>query len=354
MDLVGALLSLVVSLTQEIAIVIGVGALTVTLVGHLLSLHAEKNETVFAYVRAARSIRAIALMAIIVSGGAALLVHFQTGTLGVLLAPAFLFKWLIIALLTAFHFAELQAQGYARDAVEGFEGANWYALLIVHTMAPVMGWLLMFSIYLGWLATFAVIWAGFVWLMRHHSTIAPAKPGRAPNPFPAPGPVPMTASKLSAATPIQPSPVSSPAPTPAQAIHVMPKGDPILPVAPKSAPVLQKPAPVPVSKIEIHPNHTLLPMIAELDLPAPGKVEAPVPKAAQVAPAPAVVAQAAVPAPVPVPSSKPAAAVAEVPKPKVQMTNLDESGLAALHVMPKRLEDIETSKRGPVIKMVDE
>ncbi len=101
MSLVGDLISFVVSLAQEIGIVAGVGAVTLTLIGHLLSLHARKNETVFGYVRAARHIRALALMGIIVSGGAAVLIHFQSGTPEVLVAPAYLFKWLLIALLTA-------------------------------------------------------------------------------------------------------------------------------------------------------------------------------------------------------------------------------------------------------------
>ena len=160
-------------------------------------------------------------------------------------------------------------------------------------MAPVVGWLLMLSIYFGWLAAFAVIWIGFVWLMRRHSTIV-QKPALAPNPFPAPPPA--------------------------------------VPATPKPIPVAQK--------IEIHPNHTLLPMIAELDLPAPlprvpapSKVEVPAPKAA-----PAV----------------PITIVTESQKSAVTMPNLEESGLAALNVMPKRPEDIESSKRGPVVKMSDE
>lgn len=323
MELAGELLSLVVSLAQQIGIVVGVGALTVTLVGHLLSLHAHKNETVFAYVRAARSIRALALIAIIISGGAALLVHFQTGTLGVLAAPAFLFKWLLIALLTAFYFAELKVEGFWRDAVEGFEGANWYALFIVHAMAPVVGWGLLLAIYAGWLATFAVIWTGFVWLMRRHSVINPSpasKSGLAPNPFPAPKPVPPVAPK-----PVAPKPAPTPMPPPPAV----------------AAQAMQK-------KIEIHPNHSLLPMIAELDLPAPSKAQMPAPKAAPAA--------APVPAPV-VAAPKPAAPVTIVPqssKPAIAMPNLEESGLPALHVMPKRPEDIESSKRGPVVKMSDE
>jgi hypothetical protein len=329
MELAGELLSLIVSLAQEIGIVVGVGALTITLVGHFLSLHAHKNETVFSYVRAARHIRALALMAIIISGGAAILVHAQLGTLSVLLAPAFLFKWLIIVLLTAFYFVELKVEGMARDAVEGFEGANWYALFIVHTMAPVAGWGLLLAIYLGWLAAFAVIWAGFVWLMRRESVISP-KPAATPvpklmPPAPKPAPAPITPPKPPVMPPSAPKTAPAPVPPP------MPK-----PVPPPA------PAPVALKTIEIHPNHSMLPMIAELDLPAPKPVPSPI------APAPAPVA------PAPKPLQAKVEIVPESAKAAVVMPNLEESGLPALHVMPKRPEDIESSKRGPVVKMSEE
>lgn len=323
MALVGELVSLLVSLAQEIGVVAGVGALTITLVGHLLSLHAHKNETVFGYVRAARQIRALALMVIIISGGAAILIHFQSGTPDVLVAPAFLFKWLLIALLTAFYFAELNVDGIKRDAVEGFEGANWYALFIVHAMAPVAGWGLLLGIYSGWLATFAAIWAGFVWIMRGHAM---------PKFKIAHKPVPVPAS-------VAPKPAPSPAPAPA----------PVEPQEPVSTP-----APDAQKTIEMHPNHSILPMIAELDLPAPlPKVPAPAPAVPVVAPpAPAPVMPE--PKPVPPPVEAPVVVVPESPKPSVQMPNLEESGLPALHVMPKRPEDIESSKRGPVVKMSEE
>ncbi len=303
-------MSFVVSLLQEAGIVAGVGAVTMTLVGHLLSLHTHQNELVHGYVRAARHIRALALALIIISGVAAILIHFQTGTPSVLWAPAFIFKWLLIILLAAFYFIELKVERIKRDAVEGFEGANWYALFIVHSMAPIIGWGKMLMIYGGWLITFGVIWAGFVWLMRWHKTVKP--------------------KAMPASAPVAPIP---PNPAPASAMAPSPK-----PVAP---------VPMPPKPIEIHPNHTLLPMVAELDLPAPAKAPSFIPKP--------------VPPPLPKPKSvsSPAPAakveiVSESSKPPVAMSNLEESGLPALSVMPKRPEDIESSKRGPVVKMSDE
>ena len=318
MAFVGELVSLLVSLAQEIGVVVGVGALTITLVGHLLSLHASKDEAVFGYVRAARQIRAIALITIIISGCVAILVHFQSGTPGVLVAPAFLFKWLLIAALTAFHFVEFSVTGIKRDAVEGFEGANWYALFIVHAAAPAAAWGLLFGIYFGWLAVFGAIWAAFVWLMRKHSTLA-SKPA-VPAPKPAKVPAPAALKPAAALVPPHPAPASF-----------------------KLAP---PPMPVPAAqqkKIEIHPGHSLLPMVAELDLPAP--------KPAPIAPAPAPAVQAPAPPPKPL---APVEIVSESPKSSVPMPDFDESDLPALHVMPKRPEDIRSSRRGPVVKMSSE
>jgi hypothetical protein len=234
------------------------------------------------------------------------------------MAPAFLFKWALIALLTSFYFMELGAEGIKRDAVEGFEGANWYALFIVHTMAPVVAWTLMLEIYVGWLAAFGVIWALFVGLMRWQGKSKP------------PAAAAMAPKTAPPQAPVMPKPIAAPAP--------MPSPKPIPP-----------PAPAPIPKIEIHPNHSMLPMVAELDLPAPAAAAMP-PK-----PAPAPAAPAA--APVAPPVSAPQAPVEAVPqssKPAAAMPDLEGPGLPALHVMPKRPEDIESSKRGPVVKMSDE
>ena len=88
-------------------------------------------------------------------------------------------------------------------------------------------------------------------------------------------------------------------------------------------------------KIEIHPNHSLLPIVAELDLPAPKKVEVPASQA-KMASEPLLAT--------PLAPSKPEPIVAPKPAPEVAMTDLNE-GLPGIRVMPKRPEDIEKSNR---------
>ncbi|MDB5225463.1 MAG: hypothetical protein JWL87_415 [Candidatus Adlerbacteria bacterium] len=278
--------SFLVSWAQEFGIILGVGALTITLVAHLLALHSRVPESIHGYVRAARQARAIALAVIIISGGGALLVHAQTGTLSVLLAPAFLFKWLLIAAVTALYFMERGAAGWRQDAIEGLEGAHWYALFIVHTMAPVVGWVTLLGIYAGWLAAFGAVWAGFVWFMRWRGAPVAPKSAAVPKAAPAPAPKPIAPAPAPIAVPKPaapaPKPVVPPAPAPVQK-SIAPKPVP----APISVPVAVVPKPQPMlvstplvaekkpeakkvaGRLEIHPNHSLLPMIAELDLPAP-------------------------------------------------------------------------------------
>ncbi len=282
MSLGGELISLIVSLTQEIGVVAGVGAITATLVGHLLSLHAHVPESVHGYVRAARQVRALALIAIIVSGAAAILMHLTTGTAATLLAPAFAFKWLLIAILVSFYFLEFGAKGVWQDTVEGFEGAQWYALFIVHTIAPAHGWILILEIYAAWLIAFGVVWAVFVAIMRHQSTLpkmvnpvvhapvqkveppqapqaATVAPVQAPHPTPVIPPMPKPVMPV-VKEPIQQAPVPAPVkpvPTPAPAPAAVMPATAVPPVAPI------------LPKAEAPHDNSQLPMIAELDLPSP-------------------------------------------------------------------------------------
>jgi hypothetical protein len=221
MSIAGDLVSFLVSLVQEVGVTAGVGALTITLIGHLLALHSRVPETTLAYVRAARRVRLVALVLIIASGLCAVLIHLQTGTSGVLMVPAFVFKWGLIILLTAYHFIDRRATGVAQDAIEGFEGANWYALLIVHTIAPVVAWGLLLEVYAGWIVTFAVIWGGFVWFMRWQSTHKAHSAGAPPAPS---SPL---AGRGAVSAPAPPAPASSvPAPfvSSLPSVTVMPKG----------------------------------------------------------------------------------------------------------------------------------
>lgn len=283
MTLANELAALGISWAQEISIIVGVGALTITLIGHLLALHARQNETARGYVRAAHQLRALALAVIIVSGAGSVLVHLNTGTLGILAVPAFIFKWSIVIFLTALHFMEWKVSGWKRDITEGFEGANWYALLLVHTLAPMAPWDTILALYGGWLAAFGLVWAAFVRFMRRQTTLQP-KPAQPPEP---------------------PKPTAPPGP---------------------------EPAPIGMEKkTEARPNHNPLPMIAELDLPAPKTFSQEIPQKPQ-----------------------PETTREEKRSVCAPHFDIDHASLPAIQIMPKRPEDIGTSKRGPVVKLSGE
>lgn len=320
MALDAGLFSLGVALIQQLGIVLGVGAQTILLTAHFLALHSRRSEEMHGYVHTARQVRAVSLMLIILSGVAAVIIHLQTGTSETLFAPAFIFKWGLIGILALFHMLEEGSAGYKQDAIEGFEGTNWYALFIVHTMAPVVSWAFLLEIYGGWFVAFGTVWVAFVAFMRWQGTT------KAPNPMPA-----------APATPLPPKPAPAAVPIP-----VLPK------LQPQPQPTVATPPPAPIPpKIEVHPNHSLLPMIAELDLPAPKPIPVP--------PTPAPVAKPQPVAPTPTPPPVPTPAPAPEPlKPEIKMPDLEDTSLPGIRVMPKRPEDIETSNRPSAIQYEQE
>src|SRR3989344_4435921 len=101
MSIVGDLIALYVAWVQEASVVLGMGALTITLAAHLSALHSRLPEATHLYVRLAKACRAIALILIIVSGGAGILIRLNAGSVAGLASPIFLF--------TLSHGAELVA-----------------------------------------------------------------------------------------------------------------------------------------------------------------------------------------------------------------------------------------------------
>ena len=157
-------LSLFLYVLQQLGVVLGVGAETVLLAGFLLSLH--KLSAHEPMVRAARTARGAGLFLMIGSGAGAVVLHAAAGEYAVLLAPSFLFKWLLIGVVFMLHRFRFSS---ARGISVGTEGAHWYALFIVHTLAPVVLWSVLLFVYAAWLVFFAAVWTAFVLVMRYTS-----------------------------------------------------------------------------------------------------------------------------------------------------------------------------------------
>ncbi|MEK7109339.1 MAG: hypothetical protein AAB919_02790 [Patescibacteria group bacterium] len=279
--------ALVIYSVQWFGVVLGVGAQTVLLVGYLMKLHARQPQWL-EQMPAVRMAQGLGLLFIIVSGLSAIVYQVLVGEPEVLFISTFGFKWILIGIVTAGFYAERRfARG--RAALEGFAGATWYALFLVHSVAPIFVWVDFFFFYAIWLVLFGGAWSGFVLLMKHTGK-TPAL--YIPKPTPPPKPVP---------PPPQPKPIPPPPP---------PQPKPVPPPPPPPAPKPASPSP-PAPVVAAKPSN--LPAIEPLELMAPH--------------------------------------VAAPPTPKITYKP-DYDHIPGLRIMPQRLEDLHLHNRAPVVQTV--
>lgn len=366
---------------QWLGVALGVGAQTVLLLAHLLERHESKHPWL-GFAPGARAAQAAGLFLMVASGAGAVLLHLYLRNLDTLLQPAFGFKWMLIVFLYAAYRLERQEPGRLAAVVEGFAGATWYALFIVHSLAPVTSWANLFVLYVLWLAAFAIAWSAFVLLMNYASkeprpilkatvaapkaeAIPPPKPKVAPpQPKPLPPPEPKPAAPISQPHPLpappSPAPTPKPAPTPALAPK-MPrisiwaqlrrlfarKKKIVVP-----APSLPQPAKAAAPAIAPTPPPKA-PQPAPAVVHAPIVVSFPVPPKAPVATAmhppniPSAPLRFDAPKPAPAPVAVQKSAPAKIEKPKEPA--VDYMQLPALQVMPQKPEELSTRNRGPLV-----
>lgn len=372
---------------------LGVGAQTVLLCTHLLQLHRGEPELLHAsYAEAARKALSVGFFLIIFSGAGAVLLHVGGENAAVLLAPAFLFKWLLILLALAAFWLHNRLSGWS-NVVAGFAGGTWYGIFLVHSLAPVTDWFSLGALYIVWLTLFGLCWGIFVLIMRKagapaaapvHTTAKPAPvvvaatpkpapvvvvappPPPPPPPPPAPKPIPPPAPKpVFVAVPVPPPPpvvVQPAAPArpsvfkrfwfwleslSAPRVSQAPTAPPA-PITPKPLPPAPKPIPPPVPK-----------PVAPAPLPKPAAPVAPHPLELASAPHPLSLPIPPKPAPAPVVTKplapvppKPTVVPPAVPKKQTILQEvIDHMLVPALNVMPKRPEDIGKQNRAPVVKL---
>lgn len=155
------LATILIFTAQQLGVILGVGAQTVLLVAHLIALHGGEHGV----ESAARKARGAGIFLMIISGAAAVGLHAASSAMGILLEPAFLFKWGLIIAILLLHLFETKLP-HLIGIAEGFSGANWYALFLVHTLAPVTDWWSLLVLYAGWIALFGILWTGFSLLMH--------------------------------------------------------------------------------------------------------------------------------------------------------------------------------------------
>lgn len=333
MSLLAELFGLGLYLLQQAGILLGVGAEMVLLISYLLHIQARGSGPA-RFVVPARFVERLGLGFIVLSGLGVVLYHVLRWDVAILMAPAFIAKWLLIGVVLLGYKVEQQAEANAyawRSVVHGFIGGTWLALFLLHTLAPDTTIVALLLGYGAWMTFFAVIWGGFVTALSPNAmtTVFAAIPSRPKLAIATPAPIP---AALSTPIPVPKSPVivastmqialpkiSLPTITlPKVSMPTLPKLS--LPKMP--LPKISLPKYVPAAPAPTVPRAPL-PTIYYVELAAPVHITpAPAPRHVEPAPAPRKPVVVAAPAP--------RAPVAPAPAPSP-----NDTGLPRIWVMPR-------------------
>lgn len=238
--------SLVLYCAQQLGVTLGVGAQTIMLIAYLSAMRdgiVDAKEAQFS--RAVRAVLNAGLVLIIISGVGVTVMHVMAGQTATILSSAYLFKWLLVFAVLAFTLLKNLPQ----HILQGLAGGSWYALFIVHILAPVASWANLALLYAVWMVGFGICWAILVFTTKERKggakevkkeSIPVAKPAPALKSVPdfpfAPKPIPPPA-------PPAPKPVPPPPPAPKPMPPPPPPLPPPKPVAPPpvNLPVLEQP-----------------------------------------------------------------------------------------------------------------
>jgi hypothetical protein len=253
------LINLILYAAQQLGIVLAVGGQTIVLVAYLLAMRdrvIDSQEAQFA--RAVRTVLVAGLGLIILSGLGITALHYSAGEMATLLSPPYLFKWMLIGAVGLF------TLGIGKGALpqwigEAFAGGTWYALFLLHILAPMTTWGNLIILYGGWLAAFSLCWGALVFGTRDRAAAVssvkkeqPQKPviKSAPAPtvvpnIPSAKVQPPPAPPLKAAVPPHHPMGEAKPPAPAEVVLTPPK---II-----SAPI-SAPTPTPGLSLSDHPN----------------------------------------------------------------------------------------------------
>ncbi len=305
------LANLLLYCAQQLGVMLGVGAETIMLAAYLISMRdgvMDEKET--QYARAIKKVMSAALVLIVLSGIGITALHALAGESAIIFTPAFLFKWLLVMLILAL---TLLRKATMLSIVEGVIGATWYALFVVHILAPVTSWSNLGIFYAVWLAGFVICWETVVLLRRDKKRKAargisvPLPAAKAPRPQ----------SGISVPLPFVKKTEPLPTPTPAPATIIYSE-------VPHVSPVPSIP-PAPAGKVTDTPFLPTVPPLQQLSavseiLPAPAVPQSDIRKGTLMP------SGGAVPLPPP-------------PSPMMP-TAPQETGLSAITVMPKKPADI--------------
>ena len=144
---------------QQLGIMLGVGSETIVLFAYLLAVRdgvIDPQEDRFA--RTVRRVLLVGMTLIVFSGALITAAEYFSPDRAVIFEHAYIFKCGLIGI--AFILAGIRGAPTARGRlVEGFAGANWYALFIIHILAPQgASWLELLIAYAVWMTGFVFCW----------------------------------------------------------------------------------------------------------------------------------------------------------------------------------------------------
>jgi hypothetical protein len=143
---------------QQIGVMLAVGAETIFLVAYVLSMEDKKiDDAEIRFSRAVRRALMVGVFFIVVSGIAITFLHSVLNQGNIIFSPAFLFKWFLIALLIGGYLWQ-RGKMFVHPLFEGFVGGTWYALFLVHILAPDATLFSLFVLYILFVAAFISIW----------------------------------------------------------------------------------------------------------------------------------------------------------------------------------------------------
>jgi len=319
-------LNLIFYCAQQLGVALGVGAETIMLVAYL---QAARDGVIDAkeaqFMRATRGVLFTALALIIVSGFGITALHVLAAQSATIFTPAYLFKWLLILvvlLLTAFR--KLVPQKYD----EALLGGSWYALFVVHILAPVTTWTNLLEWWAIWMVGFALCWTALTLIIRDKK---PKTTEEKPAPIPKPPPIVIVKKE----EPVQPAPKEVTKEEPKIIL------DPPQKIIPVAAPSTVAPPQVTIPQMaKIKPEP--LPNIIQPIIPSPAAKVTDKPFLPQVPPLQPIPTMPLAPVPpAPVAAPAPAAPTATLPAVGAVPPAGPKPELKGLTIMPKAPGDIK-------------
>lgn len=157
--------SLLLYCTQQLGMVIGMGGALFLLVAYLFDIRDSKiDDHEMGIVYGAKRVIIAGICLIIVSGVGIIYIHWASSRGDILLAPAFIFKWILIAVvlgISLFH----RKISVSSGIIEGMAGGSWLALLLLHILAPVTSFALLSITFVVWMLGFMTFWSLGVFLI---------------------------------------------------------------------------------------------------------------------------------------------------------------------------------------------